>query len=275
MAGAHGSCLLNESSALDWSTSRRAEEPMVQTSRHVVVGAGPVGSATAVLLAEQGTRSVVVTRSGSGPAAPGRSTRVAADAADADRLAASPRAAARSTTAPTRRTTGGPTDWPPLAASLLAAAERSGAVLATVSNLYAYGPVDGADDRGDPAGGHRHEGPGPPADVARRARRRTRPAGSGSPRCAARTTSAAARPEPARRADAVPARRRARRCRCSGRPTRRTPAPRRGTWRACSSPWPPTSGPGAGRGTCRRTHPARSARLQPTMPGSAATRSRR
>ena len=35
------------------------------------------------------------------------------------------------------------TDWPPLAASLLTAAERSGAVLAVASNLYGYGPVAG------------------------------------------------------------------------------------------------------------------------------------
>lgn len=33
------------------------------------------------------------------------------------------------------------TDWPPLAAALLTTAERTGAVLATVSNLYGYGPV--------------------------------------------------------------------------------------------------------------------------------------
>ncbi len=34
--------------------------------------------------------------------------------------------------------------WPPLAASLLAAAEATGAVLVTTSNLYGYGPVDGS-----------------------------------------------------------------------------------------------------------------------------------
>jgi len=33
-----------------------------------------------------------------------------------------------------------PADWPPIAASLLAASERSGAVLVTLSNLYGYGP---------------------------------------------------------------------------------------------------------------------------------------
>jgi nucleoside-diphosphate-sugar epimerase len=32
------------------------------------------------------------------------------------------------------------TDWPPLAAALLTAAQRSGAVLASASNLYGYGP---------------------------------------------------------------------------------------------------------------------------------------
>lgn len=33
-------------------------------------------------------------------------------------------------------------DWPPMAAAMMAAAEASGAVLATTSNLYGYGPVD-------------------------------------------------------------------------------------------------------------------------------------
>jgi nucleoside-diphosphate-sugar epimerase len=33
------------------------------------------------------------------------------------------------------------TDWPPMAASFLAAAESSGAVLAVLGNLYPYGPV--------------------------------------------------------------------------------------------------------------------------------------
>lgn len=35
-----------------------------------------------------------------------------------------------------------PQEWPPAAAALLAAAEASGAVLVTMSNLYGYGPVD-------------------------------------------------------------------------------------------------------------------------------------
>jgi nucleoside-diphosphate-sugar epimerase len=35
-----------------------------------------------------------------------------------------------------------PQEWPPIATALLTAAERCGAVLATTSNLYGYGPVD-------------------------------------------------------------------------------------------------------------------------------------
>ena len=35
------------------------------------------------------------------------------------------------------------TDWPPVAAALLTAAERSGAVLVTMSNLYGYGRPSG------------------------------------------------------------------------------------------------------------------------------------
>jgi nucleoside-diphosphate-sugar epimerase len=41
-------------------------------------------------------------------------------------------------------------DWPPIAASILRAAERSGAVLVTLANLYAYGPVDHPMTEDDP-----------------------------------------------------------------------------------------------------------------------------
>lgn len=111
-------------------------------STHVVVGAGPVGTATARLLVDRGDAVVLVTRTGSGPELPGL-TRVAADATDADRLAEIARGAAaihNCANPPYHRWA---TDWPPLASSLLAVAERTGAVLATVSNLYGYGPVDG------------------------------------------------------------------------------------------------------------------------------------
>lgn len=109
---------------------------------HVVIGSGPVGTALTDLLARDGERVVVVTRSGGGLDHPAV-TRVAADASDADTLAA----VARGATA--LYNCANPASyqqwaalWPPLAASALRAAERSGAVLVTTSNLYGYGPVD-------------------------------------------------------------------------------------------------------------------------------------
>ena len=111
-------------------------------SHHVVVGSGPIGTAVASQLANRGDDVVVVTRSGSGPDHP-RVRRVAADAVDAEGLTATADGAAviyNCANPPYHRWT---TDWPPLAASLLAVAERTGAVLATVGNLYGYGPVTG------------------------------------------------------------------------------------------------------------------------------------
>jgi nucleoside-diphosphate-sugar epimerase len=108
---------------------------------HVVVGAGPVGTATAHLLADAGHTVRVVTRSGSGPDRAGVE-RVAADAAHPGRLVALADGATalyNCANPPYHRWV---TDWPPIATALLAAAERSGAVLATVSNLYGYGEVD-------------------------------------------------------------------------------------------------------------------------------------
>ncbi|WP_406037961.1 FAD-dependent monooxygenase [Micromonospora sp. NBC_00898] len=109
---------------------------------HVIVGAGPVGTATARLLAERGDRVRVVTRRGTGPEHPAVE-RVAADAADADRLTALADGADVLYNCANPAYHRWPTDWPPLAAALLTGAGRSGAVLATVGNLYGYGPVDG------------------------------------------------------------------------------------------------------------------------------------
>ena len=111
-------------------------------SRHVVVGAGPVGTAAARLLAEQGARVRVVTRSGSGPDHD-LVERVRADAADAAALREMSVGAAAIYNCANPPYHRWPTDWPPLADSMLRAAEATGAVLATVGNLYPYGPVDG------------------------------------------------------------------------------------------------------------------------------------
>ncbi|MCM0676073.1 NAD-dependent epimerase/dehydratase family protein [Micromonospora phytophila] len=109
---------------------------------HVIVGAGPVGTATALLLADRGERVRLVTRGGGGPEHPAIE-RVAADATDADRLIALTTGAAVLYNCANPAYHRWTTDWPPLAAALLTAAESTGAVLATVGNLYGYGPVDG------------------------------------------------------------------------------------------------------------------------------------
>lgn len=108
---------------------------------HLVVGAGEVGSAVARLLADAGAPVVIVTRSGSGPEHP-MIRRIPADASSIDALlAAAPTAAVIYNCAnpPYDRWAA---EWPPMAAAFIAYAEHTGAVLATVSNLYGYGPVD-------------------------------------------------------------------------------------------------------------------------------------
>jgi nucleoside-diphosphate-sugar epimerase len=108
--------------------------------RHVIVGAGPVGRATAEHLLRLGHEVRMVTRSGSGPDGV---ERVAADATDVDRLASLAAGADALYNCANPAYHRWPQLWPPLAAALLGAAERSGAVLVTMSNLYGYGEVDG------------------------------------------------------------------------------------------------------------------------------------
>lgn len=112
-------------------------------SRHVIIGSGAIGSAVAAELLGQGHQVTVITRSGRGPTGSG-AERVALDATDSEALTSHVRGAAtlfNCANPPTymdwKR------QWPPLAASLLRTAERTGAVLVSASNLYGYGPVDG------------------------------------------------------------------------------------------------------------------------------------
>ncbi|MEV0789556.1 NAD-dependent epimerase/dehydratase family protein [Kribbella sp. NPDC050459] len=108
-------------------------------SLQIVVGAGPVGTATARLLAERGDQVRVITRSGSGPEGV---ERIAADATDADVLARYAEGASTIYSCAGPPYHRWPTDWPPLGAALVKAAEASGAVLVTTGNLYGYGAVD-------------------------------------------------------------------------------------------------------------------------------------
>lgn len=108
---------------------------------HLVVGAGAIGRGIAGRLAEQGDRVVLASRSGVTTAPPGVEG-AQVDAADADalvRLAQGADSLVNAVNPPSYTTWA--RDWPPVAAAMLAAAEKSGAGLVTVGNLYGYGPV--------------------------------------------------------------------------------------------------------------------------------------
>ncbi|GAA4888591.1 NAD-dependent epimerase/dehydratase family protein [Streptomyces coeruleoprunus] len=110
-------------------------------SLHVVIGFGPAGAATARLLVEKGHSVRVVTRGARSPE-PGIE-HVALDAANSTRLIEAVKGADaiyHCAAPPYHRWA---SEWPPLAASVRAAAEASGAVLVMLGNLYGYGPVDG------------------------------------------------------------------------------------------------------------------------------------
>src|SRR5689334_19773210 len=108
---------------------------------HVIVGKGPVGATTAGELVRRGHQVRVLSRSG------GRSTagieHRQVDATDAGALTEAARGAAALYNAVNPPYTSWATDWPPVAAALLTAAERTGAALVTMSNLYAYGRPTG------------------------------------------------------------------------------------------------------------------------------------
>lgn len=117
--------------------------------RYVIVGAGPVGTSTARRFADAGHEVVVVSRSGTGAGHEGVDA-VAADATDAARLTALATGADALLNCANPAYHRWPTDWPPIADAVLAAAEATGAVLVTMGNLYGYGPMDRPMREGDP-----------------------------------------------------------------------------------------------------------------------------
>lgn len=121
-------------------------------SHHLVLGAGGVGRSTTTALVALGHTVTLASRSGRVAERPWESTRAdAADAADAvevvsvdagdrDAVTALARGAASIVNAvnpPSYMTWD--TDWPPVAAATLAAAEATGAGLVIIGNLYGYG----------------------------------------------------------------------------------------------------------------------------------------
>jgi len=118
--------------------------------KHVVVGAGGVGGGVARELAAAGHEVVVVSRSGRAPVVDGVRAE-ALDATDATALTAVTQGAdALYNCANPSNYTKWAREWPPLAASLLAAATDTGAGLVIMGNLYGYGTVDAPIRAGDP-----------------------------------------------------------------------------------------------------------------------------
>jgi len=108
---------------------------------HVIVGKGPVGLTTAELLADRGHRVRVLSRSGG--TSTDRVEHCRVDAADEAAVTAAATGAAALYNAANPAYHRWVTDWPPVAATLLAAAEHTGATLVTMSNLYVYGRPTG------------------------------------------------------------------------------------------------------------------------------------
>jgi nucleoside-diphosphate-sugar epimerase len=105
---------------------------------HLVIGSGPVGSGIAQRLADQGSPVTVFTRSGTGPVHPSI-TLAKGDATDAAAIARYAEGAATifNCANPPYHRWG--TDWPPMHQAIMTAAERTGAVVVMMDNLYAFG----------------------------------------------------------------------------------------------------------------------------------------
>jgi nucleoside-diphosphate-sugar epimerase len=119
-----------------------AAPPVGEAGLHVVFGTGQVGHALAACLAGRGLAVRAVSRHRPAGLADGIEWR-AADAADPDAAADAAKGAAvvyQCLNAPYSQW---PELFPPLQRGALAAAERAGALLVTLENLYGYGPAGG------------------------------------------------------------------------------------------------------------------------------------
>jgi nucleoside-diphosphate-sugar epimerase len=108
----------------------------------LIIGAGSTGMHTALLLAQAGCEVKIVSRRGGTSSHP-RIVHVALDASDAASLAALAEGVSTIFNCAMPRYDRWPQEFPPIAAAVLRAAERSGADLVTVGNVYGYGRVAG------------------------------------------------------------------------------------------------------------------------------------
>jgi nucleoside-diphosphate-sugar epimerase len=116
---------------------------------YLIVGAGAIGSVVAEELAQQGHSVRILSRRGLGPEH-ALIERVAGDASDEStvtRHAKGTDAILNCANPPYHRW---PTDWPPIAHAILAAAETNGSNLVTLNNLYGYGRPTGPMTPHDP-----------------------------------------------------------------------------------------------------------------------------
>ncbi|WP_240330543.1 NAD-dependent epimerase [Streptomyces sp. CB09001] len=109
---------------------------------HVIVGRGAAASRTALLLAGDGERVRMISRTGRGPDHP-LVERVAADATDTGRLTELTEGADTLFTTAAPPYHQWPERFPALSASLLSAVRRTGAAYVMLGNHYGYGPVSG------------------------------------------------------------------------------------------------------------------------------------
>jgi nucleoside-diphosphate-sugar epimerase len=110
---------------------------------HVVFGAGQVGRSLAARLAELGLTVRVVSRNRPAALADGIEWR-AADATDSEAAAGAAAGASVVYQCLNAPYTDWPKLFPPLQRGVMGAAERSGALLVSLENIYGYGPTAGA-----------------------------------------------------------------------------------------------------------------------------------
>lgn len=134
---------------------------------HLVVGAGGIGRSVTTHLVALGHTVTLASRSGRVTQRPWEQqaggaaavTVVTADASDATRLvelAHGTDSIVNAVNPPSYDRWD--TDWPPVAAALLEAAERTGAALVVIGNLYQYGEVDGPMTERTPLAATGHKG---------------------------------------------------------------------------------------------------------------------